>query len=223
THEALGTTRVMKTCGMMGEVVGKAASICATYDCTPREVYQRYWPEMETLLKLPGKARRVDLTSEIEIPQDIPALAGPYGPPTGLDPAKLAGSVVDDVEAERIGEWTSGAGLKGYVGYGYLYASSDSGGAVRFATEAPAAGNYEIRLAYQPHQNRGVSVPVLIETKTDRLETKIDQRKNPPLEDGFVSLGKLKLDKGEVVTVVVATAGAGGVVHADAIQLVPAK
>ena len=28
THEALGTTRVMKTCGMMGEVVGKAASIC---------------------------------------------------------------------------------------------------------------------------------------------------------------------------------------------------
>ena len=27
THEALGTVRVMKTCGMMGEVVGKAASL----------------------------------------------------------------------------------------------------------------------------------------------------------------------------------------------------
>ena len=30
THEALGTTRVMKTCGMMGEVVGRAAScVCS--------------------------------------------------------------------------------------------------------------------------------------------------------------------------------------------------
>ena len=28
THEALGTVRVMRTCGMMGEVVGKAASLC---------------------------------------------------------------------------------------------------------------------------------------------------------------------------------------------------
>src|SRR5690606_28043649 len=33
THEALGTVRVMKTCGMMGEVVGKAASICIAHDC----------------------------------------------------------------------------------------------------------------------------------------------------------------------------------------------
>jgi hypothetical protein len=37
-HEALGTIRVMRTCGMMGEVVGKAASICVKENCTPREV-----------------------------------------------------------------------------------------------------------------------------------------------------------------------------------------
>ena len=42
THEALGTVRVMKTGGMIGEVVGKAASICVKNDCTPREVYERY-------------------------------------------------------------------------------------------------------------------------------------------------------------------------------------
>ena len=34
THEALGTVRVMKTCGMMGEVVGKAASVCLRHDCS---------------------------------------------------------------------------------------------------------------------------------------------------------------------------------------------
>ncbi|EAQ82459.1 NADH-dependant oxidoreductase-like protein [Blastopirellula marina DSM 3645] len=222
-HEALGTVRVMKTCGMMGEVVGKAASICATYDCTPREVYERYWPEMDTLLKLPGKAHRADLNDEIEIPDDIPALAGPLGPPTGLDPNKLDGTVVDDAEAERIGNWNGGTGLKGYVGYGYLYAGGDSGGAVRFAIEAPESGVYDVRFAYQPHENRGKTVPVMVETKNDRLEVKINQQKDPPIEGGFISLGELQLDKGEVVTIVVATAGAGGTVHADAVQLVPTK
>ncbi|PQO35508.1 FAD-dependent oxidoreductase [Blastopirellula marina] len=222
-HQALGTVRVMKTCGMMGEVVGKAASIAATYDCTPREVYERYWPEMDELLKLPGKAHRAKLSDDIEVPSDVPPLAGPYGPPTGLDPAKLPGTVVDDSEAERIGKWTSGTGLKGYVGYGYLYAGGDSGGAVRFAIEAPEAGLYDVRFAYQPHENRGKTVPVLVETKTERLEKKINQQQVPPIEGGFISLGELQLDKGEVVTVVVATAGAGGNVHADAVQLVPVK
>lgn len=39
THVALGTVRVMRTTGMMGEVVGMAAAICIQEDCTPREVY----------------------------------------------------------------------------------------------------------------------------------------------------------------------------------------
>lgn len=60
THEALGTTRVMKTCGMMGEVVGKAASICTLHDCMPREVYTHYLVDLKELLQLPGKARRRD-------------------------------------------------------------------------------------------------------------------------------------------------------------------
>lgn len=55
THEALGTTRVMKTCGMMGEVVGRAASVCAYNECSPREVHDRYLAQLIDLLKLPGK------------------------------------------------------------------------------------------------------------------------------------------------------------------------
>ncbi len=45
THEALGTVRVMKTCGMMGEVVRQAASrLCCPTIASPRDVYKRYWP-----------------------------------------------------------------------------------------------------------------------------------------------------------------------------------
>ncbi|MDR1493816.1 MAG: FAD-dependent oxidoreductase [Planctomycetaceae bacterium] len=51
THVALGTIRVMRTGGMMGEVVGMAASICKKHDATPRGVYQNHLDELKTLLE----------------------------------------------------------------------------------------------------------------------------------------------------------------------------
>jgi hypothetical protein len=49
THVALGTVRVMRTCGMMGEVVGMAASICKNRNTTPRGVYVEHLPELKEL------------------------------------------------------------------------------------------------------------------------------------------------------------------------------
>ncbi len=49
THVALGTVRVMRTCGMMGEVVGMAASICKSRNTTPRGVFVEHLPELKEL------------------------------------------------------------------------------------------------------------------------------------------------------------------------------
>jgi len=49
THVALGTVRVMRTCGMMGEVVGMAASLCKKHNTDPRGVYQRHLDELKGL------------------------------------------------------------------------------------------------------------------------------------------------------------------------------
>ena len=51
THVALGTVRVMRTTGMMGEVVGMAASICKKYGVLPRGVYQSHLDELKSLMK----------------------------------------------------------------------------------------------------------------------------------------------------------------------------
>jgi len=51
THVALGTVRVMRTCGMMGEVVGMAASLCKQHDTTPRGVYENHLDELKQLAK----------------------------------------------------------------------------------------------------------------------------------------------------------------------------
>ena len=51
THVALGTTRVQRTGGMMGEVVGMAASLCKKHDTTPRGVYENHLDELKTLMQ----------------------------------------------------------------------------------------------------------------------------------------------------------------------------
>jgi hypothetical protein len=58
SYEAHGLIRVMQTGGMMGEVVGKAASICINRKCRPREVYQKYLGELKELVQLPGSTRK---------------------------------------------------------------------------------------------------------------------------------------------------------------------
>jgi len=51
THEALGVVRVMRTTGMMGEVVGMAASICKGRDCDPRNVHDKHLDELRAIMK----------------------------------------------------------------------------------------------------------------------------------------------------------------------------
>lgn len=57
SHDALGTVRVMRTCGMIGEVVGVAADFCKKYKIKPREVYTQYVDAFIAELKtIPRKA-----------------------------------------------------------------------------------------------------------------------------------------------------------------------
>lgn len=51
THVAFGSTRVMRTCGMMGEVVGIAAFLTKKHATTPRGVYQDHLPELMAIIK----------------------------------------------------------------------------------------------------------------------------------------------------------------------------
>jgi hypothetical protein len=50
SHVALGTTRLMRTMGMMGEVLGMAAAVCKEEKTNPRGIYQNYFPKLEALM-----------------------------------------------------------------------------------------------------------------------------------------------------------------------------
>ncbi len=57
TKTGLGPVRVMKTCGTMGEIVGKSASLCVKHQTNPRGVYKDHLEGLKSLMQLPGKHR----------------------------------------------------------------------------------------------------------------------------------------------------------------------
>lgn len=51
THVVLGSVRVMRTGGMMGEVVGMSAALCIHHDTTPRGVFTSYLGELQAQMQ----------------------------------------------------------------------------------------------------------------------------------------------------------------------------
>ncbi|MGQ1910334.1 FAD-dependent oxidoreductase [Marinifilum sp. RC60d5] len=51
THVGFGSTRVMRTTGLMGEVVGYAASLAIKHQTNPRGVYEKHLEELKSILR----------------------------------------------------------------------------------------------------------------------------------------------------------------------------
>ena len=123
THVALGTVRVMRTGGMMGEVVGMAASICKERNCFPRDVYASYLDDLKAAMRKgvappTEKARRaVRFAAQFErpdwLPQDAKNLARDAKIAVSSDyqgAAKYSASAINDGKFDvyqNAGRWVS--------------------------------------------------------------------------------------------------------------------
>ena len=221
THEALGTVRVMKTGGMAGEVVGKAASLCLRHNCAPRDVYYSYLDELKELMNRRGVERRDTVEGKFYVAPGAFEL-----PPAGVryhDPAKLPGIVVDDEQAKLIGQWTEGENLMNFIGTHYTYAGPKGKASALFEFKVPASGRYEVRFAYQPHENRASNAAVTVRSADGDKLVRVNERVAPTLPPTFVSLGVFQFDAATPGTVEVTNDKANGLVAIDAIQVLPVK
>ena len=93
---------------------------------------------------------------------------------------------------------------------------------MRFRHELTAPGRIDVRIAYQPHSNRGTRVPITITTGDTHtvLETTVDMTKAASLPQGLHSVGIIEAPTGPI-DVIIGTTKSGGVSHADAVQFVP--
>lgn len=145
--------------------------------------------------------------------------------PNAIDPKKLAGVVVDDADAELKGFETVSATIGPFVGVGYRHDGNENRGkqTAKFAPDLPAAGKYEVRFAYTANPNRATNAKVAIAHAGGTAEVKVDQRKKPPIEGAWVSLGTFEFAKGKGAAVTVANDGVDGYVVIDAVQWLPVK
>jgi hypothetical protein len=137
--------------------------------------------------------------------------------------AEVPGIVVDDNDAKAIGEWTRSQKTRTFIGDGYLHDNNDGKGekTLTFTPKFPAAGYYEVRLAYSSADGRSDRVPVHIFHANGEETVFVDQTKTPPVEGRFVSLGKFRFEKDGAGYVLVSNEGTKSHVTADAVQFLP--
>jgi hypothetical protein len=146
-------------------------------------------------------------------------------PTRSIDPTSIRGIVIDDDQAERIGDWTESTSTAGYVGPRYLHDAEDDKGnkSVIYRPQLASAGRYEIQIAYPESSNRSTRVPVHVHHADGETIVTVNQRQPPSINGHRTSLGKFDLDLDRDSRVVISTEGTSdGVVIADAIVFLAA-
>ncbi|MEO1996311.1 MAG: DUF1553 domain-containing protein, partial [Planctomycetaceae bacterium] len=150
------------------------------------------------------------------------------GSVAGLSPLKVkhvAGVVVDDLQAEKTGKWTTSQFTKSYIGTGYQHDQGQTKGAntATFRATLPADGEYEVRFAYTPGSNRSPAVPVTVFSANSSQTVSVNQKQRPAIDGRFVSLGRYPFKRGTDGQVRVVNSGTTGVVIIDAVQFLPVE
>jgi hypothetical protein len=144
-----------------------------------------------------------------------------YKGPASSKSVTLEGTVVDDEQAVKAGDWSSSGAAKQFVGHGYSHDGNAEKGkkTLTFRTTVPK-GWYEVRFAYTPNNNRSNAVPVKVRHAGGETTISVNQREPGPVNGIAVSLGSFEFDGAKPAEVIISNEGTTGYVVADAVQWV---
>ena len=139
--------------------------------------------------------------------------------------ADLPGIVIDDTQAELIGEWKASVFTKRYVGDGYIHDDRQDRGrkSVTFRPEIPEDGEYEVRISYPSGGGRAKNVPVVVHSADDGKTLTVNQEELPEIGGLFHSLGRYHFKQGTAGYVRISNTSTDGYVIVDAAQFIPVK
>ena len=143
--------------------------------------------------------------------------------PKSVAVKELAGLVVDDSQAKKVGDWTHSTNVNSFVGDGYLHDGATGKGekTLTFQPELTPPGKYEVRLAYTIGTNRAKKVPVTIFSADGEKTIEVNQQEPPLIEGRWHSLGVFNFEKNGQGFVIISNDGTQGHVIADAVQFLP--
>jgi hypothetical protein len=206
SHIAYGSIRMEPVFMVLGQTAATAASLALA--------------DGVRLAALDYAKLRARLLADGQV-LELPSPAPPR--PPGIDPRKLAGVVIDDEDARWSGDWIASTSVGPFVGEGYRHDghAAETPMSARFEARLPRNGRWEVRLAYSSHSNRAASLTVTVHHAGGATERTVDQRRPPPLDGAFVSLGTFSFEARRPAAVVLSNQGAGGHAIADAVQFLP--
>ena len=209
SHIAFGSIRMEPVFMILGQSAATVASMAIEDKCTVQGVpYARL---RERLLR-----DEQVLESKVE-PSEKAA--------TIVEIKRLAGTVVDDTQAQLTGSWTVSSTNRPFVGVGYRHNGNDKKGnhSAVFETKLAASDTYEVRVAYPTNANRASKVPITIEHAGGKTTIYIAQNTRPPIDGLFVSMGKYRFDADQPARVTISCNDTDGYVIVDAVQWLKAE
>ncbi|HEY5316292.1 MAG TPA: FAD-dependent oxidoreductase, partial [Pirellulales bacterium] len=138
--------------------------------------------------------------------------------------AKLSGIVMSEQDAQRVGHWI-GTSYGNAVDGSSLHDENTGKGekSVVYRLAVPASGRYEVRLSYVSAPNRASNVPVTIQHAGGTDTVRVNQKRPPPIDKLFISLGIYRFSSDTPAVITVSNRDTDGIVGADVVQLLPVK
>lgn len=201
SHIAFGSIRMEPVFMILGQSAATVASMAIKDDIAVQDV--DYKLLRERLLK-EGQVLNYEYT---------------YTGKAGIDPSELKGIIVDDGMAKLTGNWGNSSSTGSWIGREYRHDSNTSDGraTARFETKLKT-GRYEVRMAYSHNGNRASNVPVIVHHASGRKTVVVNQKKVPPIDKVFVSLGEFDFTSDTPAAVTISNQATDGYVIADAVQ-----
>lgn len=136
--------------------------------------------------------------------------------------AKLPGIVMDDSQATQTGHWTGSTYGNPVDGASVHDANAEKGKlSITYKLQVPATASYEVRVSYAAAPNRASNVPVSIQHADGTAAATVNQKRKPPQDDLFISLGAFRFDKDKPAVISIRNDNTDGITGADAVQLLP--
>ena len=133
---------------------------------------------------------------------------------------ELKGIIVDDQDAQLVGEWKEGSVIWG-INEGYVHDQRlmDGSASATFVTTLPENGRYEVQVSYKEHYTRASNIEVEISHEQGVSKRLLNQREKPKIERFFQSLGTFKFNK--KAKLFLSNKGVNGSVAVDAVRWLP--
>ncbi len=148
------------------------------------------------------------------------------GPKTsrGVDPKKLKGIVIDDLDAKVAGHWQESGAAKSFIGDGYRHDGNARNGqsSLRFEPKLEKPGKYRLQLASPPNSNRASNAQVEVHHLGGVKKLTLDLRSPKPGKGvHWIDLGEF--DCGNDTAITISNVNANGYIVIDGARWLPAE